>query len=68
MVEKQEDSARFELWQGGQMVARAEGPRKQAEAEILHYVIGCLPDGPLQIKERINGRMKVVATANLAEM
>lgn len=62
------DSARFEVWQNGQMVARVEGPRKQAQADILHYVVQYLVDGPLQVKERVRGRMKVVALANLAEM
>lgn len=60
------DSSRFEIWQNGQKVASVEGPHKQAQADILHYVCLYLDDGPLQIKERVKGRMKVVAMVKLA--
>ena len=56
--------ARFEIWQGGIMVAATEGDPDSARTGIQHYAAQYLEDGPITIKERIKGRMRVVAHAS----
>lgn len=60
------DKARYEVWQGGIMVAAVEAPEPFAQISIQHYAMQYLQDGPITLKERIKGRMKVVAEARLA--
>lgn len=45
------DTATFELWQDGMMVANASGPRDRAKSEIEHYAFVYSQDGPVEIKE-----------------
>lgn len=57
--------ARFEIWQRGIMVAATEGDPDSARSGIQHYAAQYLDDGPITIKERIKGRMRVVAHASI---
>lgn len=65
MVSNPMPDARFEIWQRGIMVAATEGDPDSARLDIQHYAAQYLDDGPITIKERIKGRMRVVAHASI---
>ena len=47
------DEAVFRIKQGGQTVAKVEGPAREAEAEIWHYAMQYRADGPLTIERKV---------------
>ncbi len=61
------NKARFELWQGGVLVALVEAPEAAARAGIQQLAALCLEEGPITIWERRHGYIEVVAEARLAE-
>lgn len=51
MDPNENDNAEFELWQFGEPVASASGPRLRALGEIAHYHLVYSPDGPCEVME-----------------
>jgi len=57
-----EDSglAEFEVWQGDEMVAGANGPRSDALREVMHYAGLYRQDGPVQVFEVVRALVAVI--------